>query len=110
MEDISVFLPFPQLDDQLFPSSEQIVEYTDFVERFEKEDCGDSGDNGDSQETPVKKDSSKDINEAKKRKRGPGRPAKNKSSMEKRQEANDREKKRMRDLVRWRELFYNKLV
>lgn len=85
------------------------MDYTDFmhdfVERFEKEE-----DSGDSQETPGKRYSTKDTNAAKKRKRGPGRPAKNKSSMERRQEANDREKKRMRALVRWRELFYNKLV
>ena len=105
LEDISLFLPFPQLDEQLLPSSETIVDYTDFMhDLVEKEE--DSGESGDSQETLRKRGSRKDNNEVKKRRRGPGRPANNKSLIEKRQESNIRERRRMRDLVRWREQFY----
>ena len=90
MEDIS--------DEQLFePTSEG---YTDFlhnlVVRYE-----DEASSGDGQEVTL--DSSKDNNEdeAAKKKRGPGRPTSKKSSKERRQEANARERKRMRALVRW---------
>ena len=104
LEDISVFLPFPQLDAQLFeieplPFSEPSVpeDYDDFlhnlVDRVEVHE--------DSQRTAETRDSSKESNEAEKGKRGRGRPPDKKSLLEKRQEANNRERKRMRALVRF---------
>ena len=57
---------------------------------------------GDRQEIlPENSGSGEDNKEAKKRMRGPGRPSNNKSLLEKRREANSRERKRMRALVRW---------
>ena len=100
LEDISLFLPFPQLDEHL-PSSEPIVDFTDFIHDLVEEEEEDSGDSGGSQDSRVKRDSREDNNGAEKRRRGPGRPAtKRKSLVEQRQKATSREKSRMRALVR----------
>ena len=109
LEDISVFLPFPQLDVQLLeieplPSED----YDDFlhnlVDRVDEEGSGAGG----SQETSDRRDSSSDSTEAGKRKRGRGRPPDRKSLLEKRQEANNRERKRMRALVRFTLYFVDR--
>ena len=97
-------------DNQLFvlehlPSSESIVDFADSMRDLVEEE-----DSGDSQETPAMRDKTRDDNEAKKRKRGPGRPVVNRRSFkEKRQEANSRERKRMRALVRFREQFLQQI-
>lgn len=106
MEDISVFLPFPLLDPQLFeieplpcPCSEpsQPEEYDDFLDNLvdRVDDEASEGSHVETQDNPTK-----DNKEAEKRKRGRGRPPDKKSLMEKRREANNRERKRMRALVR----------
>ena len=87
MEDTSEFLLFPELDEQL-PSSESIVDYADVEE-----------DRGDIQE--IAHQNIESFNDGtKKKKRGRGRPMGQKSLLERRLEANSREKKRMRALVR----------
>ena len=97
-------------DNQLFelehlPSSESIVDFADSMHDLVEEE-----DSGDSQETPAMRDKTRDGNEAQKRKRGPGRPVVNRRSFkEKRQEANSRERKRMRALVRFREQFLQQI-
>lgn len=100
-----IFLPFPQLDEQLFDAvsePSQQVDYADFLHNLvigvEEEESGHSGD---SQEIArEKRDSIRYKNEAVKKERGRGRPASKKSVMEKRKEATVREKKRMKNLVR----------
>ena len=104
LDDISLFLPFPQLDEHL-PSSEPIVDFADFIHDLVEEE-EDSGDGGGSQDSRGKRDSREDTNGAEKRRQGPGRPAsKRKSLVEQRQKATSREKRRMRALVRLG-LFY----
>ena len=89
-------IPLPPLLfdlEDVLPSSELMVDYIDLVEE---------GSTGDRQEIlPENSGSGEDNKEAKKRMRGPGRPSNNKSLLEKRREANSRERKRMRALVRW---------
>ena len=113
---IEIYLPLKHSDldeaedDQLFvlehlPSSESIVDFADSMPDLVGEE-----DSGDSQETPAMRDKTRDNNEAKRRKRGPGRPVVNRRSFkEKRQEANSRERKRMRALVRFREQFLQQI-
>ena len=96
LEDFSVFLPFPQLDVQQLFEIEPLPseDYDDFLHNLVARDDSSGG----TQET---RDSPKDNTEAEKRKRG--RPPDKKSLMEKRREANNRERKRMRALVRLEE-------
>ena len=113
---IEIYLPLKHSDldeaedDQLFvlehlPSSESIVDFADSMRDLVEEE-----DSGESQETPAMRDKTRDNNEAKRRKRGPGRPVVNRRSFkEKRQEANSRERKRMRALVRFREQFLQQI-
>ena len=114
LEDISVFLPFPQLEQQLFeieplscsePSLSE--DYDDFLQTLVQR--ADEGNSGDSQQKirAGRGDSSKENIEAEKGKRGRGRPPDRKSLVEKRQEANTRERKRMRALVRLRQQIFN---
>ena len=89
-------IPLPPLLfdlEDVLPSSELMVDYIDLVEEGSTED----------RQEILSENSGlgEDNKEAKKRMRGPGRPSKRKSLLEKRQEANSREKKRMRALVRW---------
>ena len=104
LEDISVFLPFPQLDVPLFeiepPTS---ADYDDFLHNLA--DRVDDEGSGETQETSEKRGSPKDDIQAEKGKRGRGRPPDKKSLVEKRQEANNRERKRMRALVRLNQCF-----
>ena len=118
LEDISVFLPFPQLEEQLFeieplacPCSQPSLpeDYDYFLHTLV-----DSADEEHSAATqweisPDKRASTKGSNEAElSQKRGRGRPPDRKSLTEKREEANTRERRRMRALVRWRDnTFYN---
>ena len=88
-------IPLPPLLfdlEDVLPSSELMVDYIDLVEEEST---------GDRQEILPENSGIADYTkEAKKRMRGPGRPSNRKSLLEKRQEANSREKKRMRTLVR----------
>ena len=96
LEDISVFLPFPQLDVQLFEIEPLPSEnYDDFLHNLVDRDDGSGG----TQKISEARDSPN--TEAEKRKRG--RPPDKKSLIEKRREANNRERKRMRALVRLEE-------
>ena len=89
-------IPLPPLLfdlEDVLPSSEPIVDCNDLAE---KESTGDR-----EEILPENSSSGEDNKAAKKRIRGPGRPSNNKSLLEKRREANSRERKRMRALVRW---------
>ena len=106
LEDISVFLPFPQLEEQLFeieplpcPCSQPSFpeDYDNFLQTLVA-----SADEEHSAATqwkisPDKRASTKaELSQ----KRGRGRPPDRKSLTEKREEANTRERRRMRALVR----------
>ena len=114
LEDISVFLPFPTLEEQLFeieplpcPCSQPSLpeDYDDYIlhtllDRADEEHSVATQ----RKISPDKRASTKDSNEAELgQKRGRGRPPDRKSLTEKRQEANTRERRRMRALVRWRD-------
>ena len=70
LDDISLFLPFPQLDEHL-PSSEPIVDFADFIHDLVEEE-EDSGDGGGSQDSRGKRDSREDNDGAEKRRRALG--------------------------------------
>ena len=122
MEDFSLFLPLPQLDEQLYqleplPCGEPSLAegYSDILQNLVghsneyRETINTDGfiysynnvkveQSGGCQEKTLEK---KDQNHKKEKvRRGRGRPAVRKSWMEKRDEANTRERRRMRDLVR----------
>ena len=129
MEEFSAFLPFPQLDEQLLHLEPLTSAEPSVPEGYEAilQNCvEDSNDNittidtegflrpynmdrdgkslaGNWQLSSGKKDSARADNKKKVQRgrgRGRGRPAVKKSWVEKRDEANTRERRRMRDLVR----------
>ena len=79
-------------------------DYDDFLQTLVQR--ADEGNSGDSQQK-IRAGKGDSSNEGEKGKRGRGRPPDRKSLVEKRQEANTRERKRMRALVRWRKQFFN---
>ena len=125
MGEFSVYQPFTQFDEQLFqleplPCSEpSLPEYyedilANFVTHSEeyianidtdglisaRQKVKDEKGRGCQEETQEKKDSALSEKKRERVKRGRGRPAVRKSWTQRRDEANTRERRRMRDLVR----------
>ena len=126
MGDFSVLQLFPQFDEQLFqleplPCSEPSLseDYEDILQNFvtqsneyittidtekflSSQNKAEDENSGGRPEVPVeKKDSAGGKTKKEKVRRGRGRPAVRKSRREKRDQANTRERRRMRNLVRW---------
>ena len=120
MDDFSVYQPFTQFDEQLFqleplPCSEPSESYEDILQNFvdnsdeyvdtdgfisAQQKVKEEKSGGWQEKSQERKVSALSEKQKEKVKRGRGRPAVRKSWIQKRDEANTRERRRMRDLVR----------
>ena len=121
MGELSVFQPFPHFDEQVFqlepPTCSEdydeilqnfVAHSNDYITTIHTDEffsshqkVRDENSGGCQEVTLEYKDSARKSKKKERVKRGRGRPAVRKSWLEKRDEANTRERRRMRDLVRW---------